>query len=87
MFTRVLALEWAEHNIQVNAICPGPFNTEINRTIFAKPEIREQFLSKVPLGRFGEPEEVGAAAVFLASRASDYMTGSPLFVDGGWSAH
>jgi NAD(P)-dependent dehydrogenase (short-subunit alcohol dehydrogenase family) len=84
--TRTLALEWAKYNITVNCICPGPFDTEINAQIFSNPAIRKFFLDNIPVGRFGIPEEVGALAVFLASDACPYMTGSPILVDGGWTA-
>ena len=86
-FTRTLALEWAAYNVNVNAICPGPFATPLNRMLLENPEVREQFISKVPLGRFAEPKELGGAVIFLASDASSFMTGSCVFVDGGWTAH
>jgi len=86
MFTKALALEMAPRGIRVNALCPGPFRTPINRAILENEELNRQFLEKVPLGRWGEPEEVGAAAVYLASAASDFMTGSALYIDGGWTA-
>ncbi len=83
--TRTLALEWAEHNITVNCICPGPFHTAINEQIFRNPEIRKFFLDNIPLGRFGKLEEIGALAVFLASDACPYITGASIFIDGGWT--
>ena len=82
--TRVLALEWAQHDIAVNALCPGPFATEINIPVMNDPEAMADFKRKVPLGRFGDPEEIAGAALFLASDACAYMTGSSLVVDGGW---
>ena len=86
MFTKALALEMAPRGVRVNALCPGPFRTPINKAILENEELNRQFLEKVPLRRWGEPEEVGAAAVYLASPASDFMTGSALYIDGGWTA-
>jgi NAD(P)-dependent dehydrogenase (short-subunit alcohol dehydrogenase family) len=84
--TRTLALEWAPYGITVNCICPGPFVTEMNEAIFRDPKVRDFFLSNIPLGRFGEMEEIGSLALFLASDACPYMTGAAIFVDGGWTA-
>jgi NAD(P)-dependent dehydrogenase (short-subunit alcohol dehydrogenase family) len=86
LMTRSLALELAPHGITVNAICPGPFLTEMNLPIAEKPETREFILAAVALGRWGELHEIQGAALFLASDASSYVTGSLLFVDGGWTA-
>jgi NAD(P)-dependent dehydrogenase (short-subunit alcohol dehydrogenase family) len=85
-FSKVLALEWAPHNITVNALCPGPFLTEINIPVVNDKEVYQKFVDAVPLGRFGDPEEIGGAAVFLSSDASSYMTGTTLLIDGGWTA-
>lgn len=84
--TRVLALEWATRGVTVNAICPGPFGTEMNRQLAADPVKYKAFVEKVPMGRWGEPNEIAGAALFLASDASSFVTGSALFVDGGWTA-
>jgi NAD(P)-dependent dehydrogenase (short-subunit alcohol dehydrogenase family) len=86
LMTKTLALEWAEHGINVNALCPGPFATELNLPLLNDPQARAAMQSKVPLGRWGEPSELGPAAVFLASEASSFMTGASLFVDGGYTA-
>jgi 2-deoxy-D-gluconate 3-dehydrogenase len=84
--TRALAAEWARHNIQVNAIAPGWFVTSMNEHAFADPEIRARLLRDVPARRTGRPEELGALVVYLASSASDYVTGEVVFVDGGLTA-
>ena len=82
-FTRSLAAEWARHGIQVNCLAPGYVNTDIPRAAMADPKTRERFLSKIPVRRIGEPEEVATLAVYLASAASDFMTGQTVYLDGG----
>jgi 2-deoxy-D-gluconate 3-dehydrogenase len=82
--TKALANEWAAHNVQINAIAPGYFRTD-NTQALQKDEVRNrQILERIPAGRWGEPEDIAGAAVFLASPASDYVTGEVLVVDGGW---
>jgi NAD(P)-dependent dehydrogenase (short-subunit alcohol dehydrogenase family) len=85
-FTRTLAVDWAAYNINVNAIAPGYFLTDVNRDWFQrKPELAEDVNAQIPMGRCGEPREIGALAVYLASDASSYMTGSTLVIDGGYT--
>ncbi len=83
-FTKDLACKWAMHNIQVNAIAPGWFPTHMSRVVIER--YQESFLKRIPLGRFGNEHDLKGAAVFLASGASDYVTGHVLVVDGGQSA-
>jgi NAD(P)-dependent dehydrogenase (short-subunit alcohol dehydrogenase family) len=86
MLTKTLALEWARDGINVNALCPGPFATEINTPLLNDPAARAQMEANVPLARWGDPAELGPAALFLASEASSFMTGATLFIDGGYTA-
>jgi NAD(P)-dependent dehydrogenase (short-subunit alcohol dehydrogenase family) len=84
--TRTLALEWGPFNITVNSILPGPFATDVNAAARQDPKVNEQFLAMLPLRRWGEPAELGAVAVFLASDAAAFITGTALVVDGGRTA-
>ena len=85
--TKSLAVAWAKDEIQVNAILPGWFVTDLTRGIEEGDPARHDNISRrIPTGRWGEPSELGGAAVFLASQASDYVTGSTLTVDGGYSS-
>src|SRR3954470_19759153 len=84
--TKVLALEWATKGVTVNALCPGPFATDMNKPLLNDPQQYQAFVAKIPMGRWGELHELAGAALFLASDASSYMTGATLFVDGGWTA-
>ena len=85
-FTRAVAADWAPHKITVNAICPGGFMTEPNqRWAREHPEVIEAFREQIPMGDFGQPEDLGPLAVYLASDASRYMTGASLIIDGGYT--
>jgi NAD(P)-dependent dehydrogenase (short-subunit alcohol dehydrogenase family) len=81
--TRTLAVEWARHNIQVNAIAPGWFVTDMNEAAFADPAIHGRLTRDIPARRTGRPEEIGPLAVYLASPGSEFMTGQTIFLDGG----
>ena len=84
--TKVLALEWAADNVQVNAIAPTYFETDLTRPLYEDPERRRFITERTPAGRWGQPHELAGAVIFLASAASDYVTGHTLVVDGGWTA-
>lgn len=85
-FTRATAADWAPHKVTVNAICPGGFMTEPNqRWAQLNPEIIQTFRNLIPMGDFGQPEDLGPLAVYLASDASRYMTGASLVIDGGYT--
>jgi gluconate 5-dehydrogenase len=85
-FTRAMAADWAPRGVTVNAICPGLFMTEPNQEWAKKnPAVIEAFLRNIPMGRAGEPQEVGPLAVFLASPASSYVTGAAFVIDGGYT--
>jgi 2-dehydro-3-deoxy-D-gluconate 5-dehydrogenase len=82
--TKSMAIEFAPNNIQVNAIAPGWFKTDMTAPVHSMP-LNDEILSRTPAGRWGEPEELAGTAVFLASRASDFVTGTTVVVDGGYS--
>ena len=85
-FTRAVAADWAPHGVTVNAICPGLFMTDANRAWNeTKPEVIDKLVAGIPMGRPGEPEEIGGLAVFLASPASSYITGATHVIDGGYT--
>jgi NAD(P)-dependent dehydrogenase (short-subunit alcohol dehydrogenase family) len=84
--TRTLGVEWARHGVQVNAIAPGWFATDMTHEAFANPRINERLTRDIPARRIGRPDEIGPLAVYLASAASDFMTGQTLLLDGGHSA-
>ena len=86
MLTRVLALEWAAHGVQVNAICPGAYETQMSGDQWQVPEKAKRAAATIPMGRPGELRELGSLAVYLASSASDYMTGQTVYIDGGIGA-
>lgn len=84
--TRALAIEWAPYKINVNAIAPGFFPSEMTKPVFQDEKSLKYILSRTALGRTGEPLDLKAALIYLASPASDYLTGQTIFVDGGWTA-
>jgi len=85
-FTRALALELAPEKITVNGISPGVYATEMNAPLMQNPELSAQFLSKIPVNRWGRPEEIGKLAVYLCSEDAGFITGTDIVIDGGWTA-
>ena len=85
-FTRALAQELATEGITVNGISPGPFATEMNMALINDPVANAQFLSSLPVGRWGRVEEIGALACYLCSEAAAFITGTDIVIDGGWTA-
>jgi gluconate 5-dehydrogenase len=83
MLTRAMAVEWAKYNVQVNGLGPGYFATEMNTALVENPEFDRWIKQRTPAGRWGKPEELVGTAVFLASAASDFVTGQVIYVDGG----
>jgi len=84
--TKCMAVEWSKYNINVNAIAPGYFRTPLTQPLQDDPERSAKILSRIPMQRWGEPDDLKGIAVFLSSEASDYVTGQVIFVDGGWMA-
>jgi NAD(P)-dependent dehydrogenase (short-subunit alcohol dehydrogenase family) len=85
-FTRALALELASEKITVNGISPGPIATEMNTPLMQDPEVNQQFISRIPVGRWGKVEEVGQLALYLCSEDAGFITGTDILIDGGWTA-
>lgn len=85
-FTKALALELAPDGITVNGISPGPFGTEMNTSLMQNPEINAQFISRIPVGRWGRVEEIGQLAAYLCSEEAGFITGTDILIDGGWCA-
>ena len=82
--TKGMAVELAPHRICVNAVAPGFFQTNLTQAVWEDPQKRDWAVSRIPLGRLGKPEDIAGSVIFLASAASDYITGQVLIVDGGW---
>ncbi len=87
LLTKVLAIEWAQYNINVNAIAPTFIESPFTKPMFEKPGFREFVLGNIPLGRIGQPQDVIGGVIYLASEASNLVTGHVLLIDGGWTAH
>ena len=83
MLTRAMATEWAKHNLQVNGIAPGYFETELNKPLVENPDFNKWICGRTPAGRWGKPAELVGTVVFLASTASDFVNGQIIYVDGG----
>ena len=84
--TKALALELAPEGVTVNGISPGPFATEMNTALMQNPEINQQFLSKIPVGKWGKVEDIGKLAVYLCAEEASFITGTDILIDGGWCA-
>lgn len=86
MFTKTPAMEWAPYHITVNCIAPTYVKTPLTEPMFADEQFKEWVLGNIPLGRIGRPEDVSGALIYLASEASNLVTGAILAVDGGWTS-
>jgi 2-deoxy-D-gluconate 3-dehydrogenase len=86
LLTKVLAIEWAKHNVLVNAVAPTFIETPMSKPMMGKEEFRKYVLGNIPLGHLGKPEDVIGAVIYLASESSNMVTGHILLVDGGWTA-
>ena len=84
--TRHFAIEWARDNVQVNAIAPGYFRTELTEDLFSDENKAKWITSRIPMGRTGTPHDLYGPVIFLSSKASDYVTGQIIYVDGGWTS-
>jgi NAD(P)-dependent dehydrogenase (short-subunit alcohol dehydrogenase family) len=84
--TKALALELAPEGVTVNGISPGPFATEMNQVLMQNPEVNQQFLSKIPVGRWGKVEDIGKLAAYLCADEASFITGTDILIDGGWCA-
>lgn len=84
--TKVLAIEWAEANVQVNGLAPTYFETDLTRPLYEDPERKAFIEDRTPMGRWGQPHELAGAVIFLAGDASNFVTGQTILVDGGWTA-
>lgn len=82
--TKSLSNEWAKEGVNVNAVAPGYIDTDLNAALIADATRNRQILERIPAGRWGKPEDIASAVVFLASRGADYINGIVLPVDGGW---
>lgn len=86
LLAKTLGCEWGPHKINVNCIAPAVFRTELTQWIYNDPAVHKTFLGRIPIGRLGEPEDFLGSVIFLSSKASDWMTGSIMYVDGGYTA-
>jgi NAD(P)-dependent dehydrogenase (short-subunit alcohol dehydrogenase family) len=83
--TRAVAVDFAKAGIRANCICPGTSETAITKDVLANEQLRNMLLAPIPMGRFGQPDDIAKAALFLASDLSAYITGATIPVDGGWT--